>query len=175
MKEIRYDGDLYEKICEDRKKDITAVLLSIGMILNLVIAWFSENSISWCLTAMLFGSGLRGLKIIKYINSKEIEKAIYKMKKDADIEVSCDELQKAKIIASKTEMKYDFNVQKIKKSKEEKIVEYFEFLDKQDQIQILKQVKTVIEKQNIDNELYLLEDEDLEKEGIQYVKYKETK
>ena len=167
MKEIRYDGDLYGNICEDRQKDYGyfVSILILGIIGTIASYFWIPNFI--IMLGIILGGSLGRYSIFKMQMRQKVEKAIYKMKKDADIDVSCDELQKSILIQNKkiSRLKCGKNM-----SREEKIIKYFQFLDREDQIQILKQVQTVIGKEKIDNELYLLEDEDLEKEGLQFVK-----
>lgn len=176
MKEIKYDGDLSKniKIYNKFKSDFKFILLSLLVFFNMAIAIciastiFPNNLIVVLVTFFIYY--LVDKKIFTHYTSKyndsfeDLSKVAYQIEKltDFNVNVTDKELAKAKIIQSEMlKQTSSINV--------EKNVNYFQVLDKKNQIQILKHIKTIVNENQTNNKLFLLEEKDLEKEHI-YIK-----
>lgn len=169
MKEINYDGDLSKNINKynkDFKLLIKIILIFEAIICSLISLPFINllnvkmvlylDAIIALISSYLFLGPIANSK-------KELENITYKLKKNAKVDMSVKELKKAKEIQN-VEI-----ISKTSETREEKIIKYFEFLDRNDQIKILKHVKTIVNENKTSNKLFLLEEKDLEKEHI-YIK-----
>ena len=176
MKEIKYEGDLSKNLIKSSKKfnliRKTLLLIEVSSLFFIALIILSIN-LSPLASILLSSIVTGGALISSYLFSwpllmhddlqEELEKVTYKIKNNTKVDMSVKELKKVKEI-QKVEI-----ISKINETREEKIIKYFEFLDRNDQIQILKHVKTTVNENETNNKLFLLENKDLEKENI-YIK-----
>lgn len=181
MKKYSYVGNLYEDIKKSKKKvdgkfflkfmliDFIG-LITVGIILRL--CGFIDSVVRYLgvFTGVAIGQGL-GNAIGK---AKENSKYYLNKMADLYLDINLTFYDRA---SSVVRMKEAIILQKNEKviedtetmvpvlSNDEKLVTYFYLLDPEDKIQVLRQIKDNITKECSD--IYLLEEEDLQKENIE--------
>lgn len=181
MKKYSYDGNLYEDIKKSKKKIDGKyffkhmVIQFIGMIIFGVIlrvCGFIGNLTGYigAFMGVSIGQGI-GIGI-----NRAKEKSNYYLNKMADLYLDIN-LTFYDRASSVVRMKETIILQKNEKviedtdtmvpilSNEEKLVTYFYLLDPEDKIQVLRQIKDNMTKECSD--IYLLEEEDLQKENVE--------
>ena len=193
MREIKYLGNFKEDI-ENVRKPVSfrekmsyvlkkyrmffvLLLLSVFVVLGVV----NVNNIlmgNLILPSIMQLIGMTGISVVTILNLKNIrsikqsEKELFNLRRDLSrdcgISVSKKGIQNSRIIKQEEKSLYSY------KGNREfigvKVIRYFELLDRNEQIQVLKQVQNILLNSdlnlNSEYQLFLLEDGDLELDDI---------
>ena len=181
MKDYNYQGILDKDIEVSKKKFdyktflnynissiiivsiLTILTINLGMPLSVIMFFIGIFAITEPL--FIFKTIKKSKEDSKEATNKLIE--LYEsinMDKNIDKKISETRMKECVFEKKKTEQTKD---------KAENIITYFYLLDKQDQIQVLKQIVTILKfwgKEFTETRLYLLEEEDIENEKIKFIK-----